>query len=169
MHNTDSKPFEFTAALHSYIEVLAVEQAKVRGLKGLTYLDKGKDPKNPETKVEDRDAIGFSSYVDSVYLNAPEHVELDVGTGAAVAIDSTGWEDCVVWNPWTTMEVRGGAGRNDTNYEGHPDVSGPPPAPTQACYKNFVCVENAKFGKAASVEPGACWTATANFNVQDSK
>ena len=101
VHNTDSKPFEFTAALHSYFEVLSVDKAKVTGLKGeelttssstgamspvglyhhslstcigsywqihhlqssscaeslifqprsgLTYLDKGKDPKNPETK-----------------------------------------------------------------------------------------------------------------------
>lgn len=30
--------------------------------------------------------------------------ELDVGTGAAVAIDSTGWEDAVVWNPHLTMK-----------------------------------------------------------------
>jgi len=80
VHNTDSKPFEFTAAIHSYFEVLSVDKAKVTGLKGeelttsrrvrvrcrhapcradsltvqprsgLTYLDKGKDPKNPETK-----------------------------------------------------------------------------------------------------------------------
>ena len=145
---------------------------------GLTYLDKGKDPKNPETKVETRDAITFGSYVDSVYLNAPNHVALEVGrvsrgraggwvsnrgtefptqsayvtliyvwstteqvgTGAAVAISSSGWEDVVTWNPWTTME---------------------------ACYKNFVCVENAKYGSAAKVQPGGSWTATANFSVVD--
>jgi len=32
--NTDDKPFEFTAALHSYFEVLDISKAKVRGLKG---------------------------------------------------------------------------------------------------------------------------------------
>lgn len=31
---------------------------------GLTYLDKGKDPKNPETKQESRDAITFDAYMD---------------------------------------------------------------------------------------------------------
>ncbi|GAX79977.1 hypothetical protein CEUSTIGMA_g7416.t1 [Chlamydomonas eustigma] len=138
--NTDDKPFEFTTALHTYIEVLSVDKAKVTGLKGLTYLDKGKDPKNPEIKVEDRDAVTFSSYVDSVYLAAPSHVELEVGTGAAVAIDTEGWEDVVTWNPWTTME---------------------------SCYKNFVCVENAKFGKPATVQPGDTWKAAANFSVVD--
>jgi D-hexose-6-phosphate mutarotase len=30
--NTGDKPFEFTAALHSYIEVLGVDKAKVGGV-----------------------------------------------------------------------------------------------------------------------------------------
>jgi D-hexose-6-phosphate mutarotase len=38
--NEDDKPFSFTAALHSYFEVLDIGKAKVHGLKGLTYLDK---------------------------------------------------------------------------------------------------------------------------------
>jgi hypothetical protein len=55
---------------------------QVTGLKGLTYLDKSKDPKNPAKKTEDRDIITFGKdLVDTVYLAAPEHVELDVGTG----------------------------------------------------------------------------------------
>lgn len=29
----------------------------------------------------------------------------DVGTGAAVAVDSNGWSDCIVWNPHLTMKV----------------------------------------------------------------
>jgi len=138
--NTDDKDFDFTAALHTYIEVLHIGQAKVKGLKGLTYLDKGKDPKNPETKVESRDAITFDAYMDSVYLNAPDHVQLDVGTGAAVAITSSGWQDTVVWNPWHTMKD---------------------------CYERFVCVENAKFGSPAVVKPGQSWEATATFSVEE--
>ena len=38
--NTGDAPFEFTGALHSYFEVLDVDVAKVKGLAGLTYLDK---------------------------------------------------------------------------------------------------------------------------------
>jgi len=37
------------------------------------------------------------------------------------------------------------------------------------CYyltlQRFVCVENAKFGTPAKVEPGSSWEATANFSV----
>ncbi|KAG2501557.1 hypothetical protein HYH03_000064 [Edaphochlamys debaryana] len=138
--NTDDKPFDFTAALHTYIEVLSIDKAKVTGLKGLKYLCKAKDPKNPEDKVEDRDAVDFTGYTDSVYLNSPNHVELEVGTGAAVALDSSGWEDTVVWNPWHTMKD---------------------------CYQSFCCVENAKFGSAAKVGPGQSWTASVSFSVVD--
>ncbi|GLI68039.1 hypothetical protein VaNZ11_012362 [Volvox africanus] len=138
--NTDDKSFDFTGALHTYIEVLAIEKAKVTGLKGLTYLCKAKDPKNPETKTEDREEVTFSGYTDSVYLNSPSHVELEVGTGAAVALDSSGWEDTVVWNPYTTMKD---------------------------CYQHFCCVENAKFGKPATVAPGESWSATVTLSVVD--
>lgn len=140
--NTDDSPFDFTAALHSYFEVLHVKQAKVTGLKGLTYLDKVKDPKNPTELKESRDKVTFSGPVDSVYKDAPEHIELEVGTGAAIAMDATGWSDAVVWSPWTAM----------------PD-----------CYEKFVCVENAKFSNAVVLQPGQDWRATVNFSVVDVK
>ena len=55
---------------------------QVKGLKGLTYMDKSKDPKNPEFKTESREVVTFGeALVDSVYTKAPEHVELEVGTG----------------------------------------------------------------------------------------
>jgi glucose-6-phosphate 1-epimerase len=38
--NKGDTPLDFTAALHTYLEVADVEKAKVKGLKGLTYLDK---------------------------------------------------------------------------------------------------------------------------------
>jgi len=139
--NTGDKPFSFTAALHSYIEVLAVDKAKVSGLKGLTYLDKSKDPKNPAKGTESRELVTFGEgLVDSVYLEAPSTVELDVGTGAAVSIQASGWEDVVVWNPHLTMKE---------------------------CYNNFVCVENAQVNKEIVVKPGESWRATANFQVVD--
>ena len=57
---------------------------QVRGLTGLTYMDKSKDPKNPTIKKEDREAVTFGQdLVDSVYVKAPEHVELEVGTGGS--------------------------------------------------------------------------------------
>ncbi len=42
--NTGDAPFSFTGALHSYFEVLDVGVARVKGLSGLTYLDKVTGP-----------------------------------------------------------------------------------------------------------------------------
>jgi len=138
--NTGDAPFSFTAALHTYIEVADIRTAKVSGLKGLTYLDKTADATNPPRAVEARDAVTFAGPVDSVYLGAPGHLELDVGTGAAVAIDSAGWPDAVVWSPWESMP---------------------------ACYERFCCVENAAAVAPVTVEAGKVWKATADFAVVD--
>lgn len=42
--NTGDKAFDFTAALHTYIEVLDIKKASVKGLKDLQYLDKVMHP-----------------------------------------------------------------------------------------------------------------------------
>lgn len=141
--NTGDDAFTFTAALHTYFEVLKVGAAKVRGLKGLTYLDKASDPNNPTSRADERDAITFEpagALVDTVYLGTPEYVELSVGTGAAIGVTNRGWSDTVVWNPGTTMP---------------------------ACYERFVCVENAKCGEAVELQPGDVWTAFTQFEVVD--
>ena len=118
-----------------------IRAAAVRGLKGATYLDKVVSATDPPSKQETRDVVTFDGPVDSVYLGAGGGVvELDVGTGAAVAIASKAWEDVVVWNPWTSME---------------------------ACYESFACVENAQAGKPVSLAPGKSWTASADFSVVD--
>ena len=57
------------------------------------------NPKEPVKGEEKRDVVEFKGPVDSVYLKAKDYVELDVGTGAAVAISSSGWEDVVVVSP----------------------------------------------------------------------
>lgn len=138
--NTGDKNFSFTAALHSYFEVAGIENAKVNGLKGLTYLDKVVDANAPPSKTQEAEAVTFAGPVDSVYLKAPEYVELDVGTGAAVALASTGWEDCVVWSPWDAMP---------------------------ACYESFCCVENALVSTPATVPAGESWASRTVFKVID--
>ena len=54
------------------------------------------DVNNPVKRKEERDSVTFEGPSDAVYINAPERVALDVGTGAAVQIVSKGWQDVVV-------------------------------------------------------------------------
>lgn len=51
---------------------------------------------NPVKKKEEREWVTFEGPADAVYMNAPDRVSLDVGTGAAVQIVSKGWQDVVV-------------------------------------------------------------------------
>lgn len=63
------------------------------GLKGLTYLDKSQDPKKPAKKSQDQEHVAFGQgLVDSVYLNAPDHVELEVGTGQYLHLRRAVWQ-----------------------------------------------------------------------------
>ncbi|XP_068344405.1 putative glucose-6-phosphate 1-epimerase [Pyrus communis] len=134
--NTDSKPFSFSTALHTYFRA-AVQGASVKGLKGCKTLNKDPDPKNPLEGKEERDGITFPGFVDCVYLDAPDELHLDNGLGDVISIKNTNWTDAVLWNPYLTME---------------------------ACYKDFVCVENAKIGN-VQLEPGNTWIATQHLSI----
>ncbi|PSS30832.1 Glucose-6-phosphate 1-epimerase [Actinidia chinensis var. chinensis] len=129
--NTDNKPFSFSAALHTYFSA-SVTGASVRGLKGCKTLNKDPDPKNPLEGKEERDVITFPGFVDCVYLEAPNELILDNGLGDKILIQNSNWTDAVLWNPHLQME---------------------------ACYKDFVCVENAKIGN-VQLQPQQSWTAT---------
>ncbi|VVB18392.1 unnamed protein product [Arabis nemorensis] len=134
--NTDNKPFSFNTALHTYFRA-SVTEASVTGLKGCKTLNKDPDPKNPIEGKEDRDAVTFPGFVDCVYLDAPTELQFDNGLGDKIIIKNTNWSDAVLWNPHIQME---------------------------ACYRDFVCVENAKLGD-VKLEPGQSWTATQHLSI----
>lgn len=134
--NTDKKPFSFTTALHTYFSA-SVTGASVRGLKGCKTLNKDPDPTNPLEGKEERDVVTFPGFVDCIYLDAPDELQLDNGLGNVITIKNTNWSDAVLWNPHLQME---------------------------ACYKDFVCVENAKIGN-VQLQPEQSWTAKQHMSV----
>ncbi|KAL3728454.1 hypothetical protein ACJRO7_033095 [Eucalyptus globulus] len=134
--NTDTKPFSFNTALHTYFRA-SVTAASVKGLKGCKTLNKDPDPKNPLEGKEERDIVTFPGFVDCIYLNAPSEVILDNGLGDTISIQNTNWSDAVLWNPYLQME---------------------------ACYRDFVCVENAKIGN-VQLEPKQSWVAKQILSV----
>lgn len=134
--NTDNKPFSFTSALHTYFSA-SVTGASVKGLKGCKTLDKELDPTNPVEGKEERDVVIFPGFVDRVYLDAPSELQLDNGLGDVITIKNTNWSDTVLWNPHLQME---------------------------ACYKHFVCVENAQIGN-VQLEPQQSWTAKQHLSI----
>ncbi|XP_042475048.1 putative glucose-6-phosphate 1-epimerase [Macadamia integrifolia] len=134
--NTDTKPFSFNTALHTYFRG-DITRVSVKALKGCKTLNKDPDPNNPVEGIEDRDEITFPGFVDCVYLNAPSEIEFDNGLGDTISLKNTNWSDCVLWNPHLGMEH---------------------------CYKDFVCVENAKIGK-VQLEPEQSWVAEQHLSI----
>ncbi|XP_003577994.1 putative glucose-6-phosphate 1-epimerase [Brachypodium distachyon] len=128
--NTDDKPFSFNSALHTYFSA-SIAGVSVKGLKGSKTLNKDPDPKNPLEGKEERDEVTFPGFVDCVYLGAPSELILDNGLGDKIAISNENWSDAVLWNPHLQME---------------------------ACYKDFVCVENAKI-ETVQLGPTQSWVA----------
>ncbi|XP_065851593.1 putative glucose-6-phosphate 1-epimerase [Euphorbia lathyris] len=134
--NTDNKPFSFTNALHTYFAA-SVSGASVRGLKGCKTLNKDPDPINPIESKEERDVVTFPGFVDCIYLDSPDVLHLDNGLGDVITIKNSNWSDTVLWNPHLQME---------------------------ACYKDFVCVENAQIGD-VKLEPDQSWIAKQHISI----
>ncbi|GLT73437.1 hypothetical protein SLA2020_452980 [Shorea laevis] len=101
------------------------------------FCDRGINPKNPLEGKEERDSVTFPGFVDCVYLNAPNELQFDNGLGDTISIRNTNWTDAVLWNPYLQME---------------------------ACYRDFVCVENAKIGN-VQLGPKQSWTATQHLSI----
>lgn len=135
--NTGDAPLTFTGALHSYFAA-KIGDVQVKGLEGLTYLDKIVDGNNPPEKEAPKEPVTISGPVDSVYLNAPEEVNVITGHPYDLEIQNASWPDVVVWSPWDEM----------------PEA-----------YPNFVCVENAVAKDAVTVPAGETWTSQAVINA----
>lgn len=140
--NTDSVPFDFTAALHPYFAVRDASHARVHGLAGLTYRDA---LAGGAEFVEQGETVSFPGNVDRVYYDAPDVLELrDAVPGKrerVLRIEKRGFPDAVVWNPGP----EGTASRADF-------------APGDE--RKMVCVEAGAIREPVVLEPGGVWRVT---------
>jgi glucose-6-phosphate 1-epimerase len=103
--NSGGQPFEITQALHSYFAVSDPTQARVTGLDGIHYLDKAAGA--PGTLHTQQGAVVFEGEVDRVYTGAPPTLGLlDLGTGRALQLHSSGSRSAVLWNPGPLLAAR---------------------------------------------------------------
>jgi len=131
--NTDSKPFSFTGALHTYLSCDNIDKVAIKApaFAGATYLDKMQTP--PADVKSTSDTITIAEPVDSVYAGVSGDVVVEGAHAKPLTINSWGWSDTVIWNPY------GDEGMG---------------------YKNFVCVESAQAASPIKLEPGEYWTGT---------
>jgi glucose-6-phosphate 1-epimerase len=84
--------------LHTYFEVGDATAISIKGLQGVSYLDK---TDNSARKTETAEVIRIASEVDRTYLDTSGLVEIvDPVLGRKILVEKSGSLSTVVWNPW---------------------------------------------------------------------
>ena len=135
VENTDSQPQTFTAALHSYLRVGEIADARIEGLQGLRYRD---STQGTREFVEAAASMAIVGEVDRIYFDAPQSLRLRE-RDRQLRIEQRGFVDTVVWNPGAER----GAAFADLEPEG---------------FRRMLCVEAATVGRPVTLQPGQRWS-----------
>lgn len=139
--NTGDAPFDFSAALHSYLRVDDVRRARLGGLYGVRYVDQVSGAE----QHQEMDPFSFAGEIDRIYFDATGPLSLATAMGR-MTITREGFDDVVVWNP------------------------GPEKAAAMADlpdddWLRLLCVEAAVIGTSVTLAPGQEWVARQGFEA----
>lgn len=101
VRNPGGAPFAFTAALHTYLRVADAAAARLAGLRGTRYVERG----SSVVDVEAREAIPAAEPIDRVYFATPRETRFEDG-GRILRIAQRDFTDTVVWNPGRERTAR---------------------------------------------------------------
>eukprot|EP01051_Picozoa_sp_SAG22_P010203 SAG22_NODE_903_length_6590_cov_2.976121_3_plen_324_part_00 len=102
--NTDSEAWEFTGCLHTYLRWQDSAAVSVKGLGGVSYLDKcdgskekveaGAEMTAPGAATESGAAAGKPGYLDRIYLGTPDELTVSEGGAPVLTVQqSPSWPD----------------------------------------------------------------------------
>ncbi|MCP5268929.1 MAG: D-hexose-6-phosphate mutarotase [Zoogloeaceae bacterium] len=132
--NTGDAPFSFTGALHTYLRVVQVEDVTVEGTYGVSYEDK----LTGEVKKDSGTHVSIEAETDRIYRHVTRPLMLKAGN-LTVGIQSDGFPDAVIWNPW----VEGCARVKDMEADD---------------WRRMLCIEAAVASQPVVVAPGESWS-----------
>lgn len=92
--NTGDAPFEFTAALHTYLRTGDVLKAQLEGLQAVKY----EDSLTGESQMQWGDVTQVIGAIDRIYRDAAAPLTLREA-GRRLQVSMAGFTDAVVWNP----------------------------------------------------------------------
>lgn len=109
--NLDTEPLQIGEALHTYLQIGDIGQARVLGLEGCAYVDKV----DGGARKRQDGAIAFQGETDRVYVDTEaECVIEDPTLKRRIRIAKTGSQSTVVWTPWAEKaEKMGDLGPNE--------------------------------------------------------
>lgn len=135
--NTGTWPFEFTAALHTYLAASDSRAVTIEGLQGLTYSEFGREHRQTDSRLQ------IDGEVDRIYQNVPDTITLK-DSNVTVQVMGEGFPDAVVWNPG-------------------PQKSAALPDMEPDGYRRMVCIESAAIKQPVSLAPAARWHGAQNL------
>jgi glucose-6-phosphate 1-epimerase len=101
--NTGTTPFRFEEALHTYNRIANIQDARLQGLDGVSYLD-NTDSNKEKTQRGD---VSIASATDSAYCNTQNEVDLlDLSNKRRIRLRKEHSLSTVVWNPWSEGAAR---------------------------------------------------------------
>jgi glucose-6-phosphate 1-epimerase len=96
--NTGTTPFRFEEALHTYNRIANIQDARVQGLDGVSYLDNTDSNK----KKTQRGDVIIASPTDNAYCNTQTEADLlDANKKRQIRLRKEHSLTTVVWNPWS--------------------------------------------------------------------
>jgi glucose-6-phosphate 1-epimerase len=94
--NTDDKPWVFSGALHTYLNVGDIHHVKTTGM-GPEYIDKLLDSK----VCQGDETLQLTDTIDRVYTQPEDKITLsDPALKRQLTIENSGHNSAVLWNPW---------------------------------------------------------------------
>lgn len=133
--NTSGHPWEFCAALHTYLRVADVSRVTVTGLHGRPYLDQ---VAGGMQCVQEHRELRIEGEIDRIYGGVTEQLQLDDGV-RPLKVDKLGFKDVVVWNP---------------GWEKAASLADMVPSD----FATFLCVEAGAILEPVHLLPGQCWS-----------
>jgi glucose-6-phosphate 1-epimerase len=101
--NTGTTLLRFEEALHTYNRIVNIDDARLQGLDGVSYLDNTESNKE---KIEHGE-VAIASQTDSAYRNTQNAVDLlDPGKNRRIRLRKEHSLNTVVWNPWSDGAAR---------------------------------------------------------------
>ena len=95
IRNEDRRPFDYEAALHSYLHVGDVRRVTITGLAGAPYLDKVTGSRHTQ-----QGDLGLTGQTDRVYRCAGPVQVHDPVLNRTLTVAKSGSPETVIWNPW---------------------------------------------------------------------
>lgn len=142
--NDGEKPMRVEEALHTYLHVGDVQQARLHGLFETEYLDK---TENFARKTQTDPVLTFNGPTDRPYLNTTSPIVVDDPVfGRRITVTKANSNTTVVWNPWANH------GLSDMSDDG---------------WSHMLCVESANAAEnALHLQPSAAHVMETTISIE---